>query len=72
MSITKATVHVSNPVAKLFKDLMFGAESLEKNLVQTIPGQRKQTTLNRFVGAGNKIVVRVATPSSTADALTQS
>lgn len=72
MSITRASVHVSNPVAKLFKDLMFGAESLDKNLVQTIPGQRKQTTLNRFTGVGQKIIAAIPTPSVKADALTKS
>lgn len=71
MSISISTVHVSTPIQKLFKDLMFGAESLKANLVQTIPGQRKQTTLNRFTGVGQKIVIRVPTPTTAADALTK-
>lgn len=71
MAITRASVHVSNPVEKLYRDLMFGSETINKNVAQIIPGQRKQVTLNRFYSAENKITARVATPTTAADALTK-
>ena len=71
MSITRASVHVSNPVQKLFRDLMFGAETIEKGVAQLIPGQRKQVTLNRFYSSTQNITVRVPTPTTAADALTK-
>ena len=71
MAITRSSVHVSNPVQQLFRDLMFGAETIEKGVAQLIPGQRKQTTLNRFYSATQKLTARVATPTTPADALTK-
>jgi hypothetical protein len=47
---------------------MFGSETIEQGLVHVIPGQRKQTTLNRFYTATNKIVIRKATPDPDTDA----
>ena len=71
MSISVTTTHVSNPVEKLYKDLMFGNQTISKGLVQAIPGQRTKTAINRFYGAVNKITAKVATPTVAASALTK-
>ena len=71
MSIVRSTVHVSVPVEKLYRDLMLGAESIQKGVLQVIPGKRNQVSLNRFYSATQKIVARVPTPVATADALTK-
>ena len=71
MSITRSSVHVSVPVEKLYRDLMLGAESIQKGVLQVIPGKRKQVTLNRFFSATQKITAKVATPTTAADALTK-
>jgi hypothetical protein len=71
MSITKTPTQQVRVVERLFKDLMFGSETVEKGLVQVIPGQRNKTQLNRFYAAVNKITARVATPVTAASALTK-
>lgn len=71
MAITLTPTDTPTSIEKLFKDLMFGSETIEKGLVQVIPGQRNKTYINRFYGAVNKIVDRVPTPTTPADALTK-
>ena len=71
MAISKTPTQQVRVVEKLFKDLMFGSQTMEKNLVQVIPGQRNKTQLNRFYAAVNKITARVATPTTAASALTK-
>lgn len=71
MSITKTPTQQTRVVQKLFKDLMFGSETVEKGVVQVIQGQRNKVQLNRFYAAVNKIIARVPTPTVTADALTK-
>ena len=71
MAITRSSVHVSNPVQRLFQDLMFGTETIDRGIAQLIPGQRKQVTLNRFYSATQKITARVATPTTPASSLTK-
>ena len=63
MAITRSSVHVSVPVEKLYRDLMLGAESIQKGVLQVIPGKRKQVSLNRFFSATQKITAKVATHS---------
>lgn len=50
---------------------MFGSQTIEKGLVQVIPGKRNKVQLNRFYGAVNKITAAVATPVTAASALTK-
>ena len=71
MAITFTPTDPSTPIEKLFKDLMFGSQTMEKGLVQVIPGQRNKTLISRFYGAVNKIVAAVPTPTVAADALTK-
>ncbi len=71
MAITRSSVHVSVPVEQLYRDLMLGAESIQKGVLQVIPGKRKQVTLNRFFSGVQNITARVATPTTAADALTK-
>ena len=71
MALNQTTSFVSNPIEKLYKDLMFGNQTISKGLVQVIPGQRTKTTINRFYGAVNKIVDKVPTPTVAASALTK-
>ena len=71
MAITFTPTDPSTPIEKLWKDLMFGSQTMEKNLVQVIPGQRNKTLISRFYGAVNKITAAVATPTVEADALTK-
>lgn len=71
MAITTTPTQQVRVVEKLFKDLMFGSQTMEKSLVQVIPGQRNKVQLNRFYAAVNKITAKVATPTTAADALTK-
>jgi hypothetical protein len=71
MAIAKTPTDQATSIEKLYKDLMFGSETVEQGLVQVIPGQRNKTYINRFYGAVNKIVARVPTPTTAADALTK-
>ena len=71
MSIAKTPTDPTTPIEKLYLDLMFGSESIEKGLVQVIPGTRNKTQIDRFYGAVNKITDRVATPTTPASALTK-
>ena len=71
MSISRSSVHVSVPVAELYRDLMLGAQSIQQGVLQVIPGKRKQVSLNRFYSGVQNIVSRVATPTTAADALTK-
>lgn len=71
MAIAKTPTQQVRVVEKLWKDLMFGSQTVEKNLVQVIPGQRNKTQLNRFYAATGKITAAVPTPTTPADALTK-
>ena len=71
MAITFTPTDPSTPIEKLYLDLMFGSQTIEKGLVQVIPGQRNKTLISRFYGAVNKITAAVATPTVAADALTK-
>lgn len=71
MAITFTPTDPSTPIEKLYLDLMFGSQTIEKGLVQVIPGQRNKTLISRFYGAVNKITAAVATPTTAADALTK-
>lgn len=71
MAISKTPTQQIRVVEKLWKDLMFGSQTIEKGIVHVIPGQRNKVQLNRFYAAVNKIVVAVPTPTTPADALTK-
>ncbi len=71
MAITKTPTQTPTSIEKLYKDLMFGSETVEQGLVQVVPGQRNKTYINRFYGDVNKIVSRVPTPTTPANALTK-
>jgi len=71
MAITTTPMDVALDVQKLFRDLMFGAETIEKGVAQLIPAQRNKTTLHRFYSGVQNITTRVATPTTAADALTK-
>ena len=71
MAITRSSVHVSTPVQQLFKDMLFGSETVDRGIVQVLPGYHKQITLNRFTSAVQKLVARVATPTVPASSLTK-
>ena len=71
MAITTTPMDVALDVQKLFRDLMFGAETMEKKVAQLIPGNRNKVTLHRFYSGVQNITTRVATPTVSADALTK-
>ena len=71
MAINITPTDPSTPIEKLFKDLMFGSQTMEKGLVQVIPGQRNKTQISRFYGAVNKIIAKIPTPTTPASALTK-
>jgi hypothetical protein len=71
MAITKTPTQQVRVVERLWKDLFFGSQTMERGLVQVIPGQRNKVQLNRFYAAANKITAAVATPTTPADALTK-
>ena len=72
MAVTRASVHVSVPVERLIQDLILGATSLDRGLVELLPMSRKQRTLNRFFTTGDNLTARVpkfadATPADASE-----
>ena len=48
MAISKTPTQTPTSIEKLYKDLMFGSETVEQGLVQVIPGQRNKTYIVKF------------------------
>ena len=71
MAITKTPTQQVRVVEQLWKDLMFGSQTIEKGIVHVIPGKRNKVQLNRFYAGVNKITAAVPTPTTPADALTK-
>ena len=71
MSFSVTTTHTSDPVQKLFGDLMFGAETFDKGVGQILPGFHNKISLNRFVSATNKIIAAIPTPSNAVSSITK-
>jgi len=71
MAITTTPLDVPKYVQALFKDLLFGAETIEKGLVQVVPMARNKINMDRFTASTGNLTARVATPTTAADALTK-
>lgn len=71
MALSLTTTFDGTAVPQLISDLVLGAESIEKGIVHAFSDKRDKVVLNRFVTANHQLVARVATPSSTADAMTK-
>jgi len=71
MSITRSTVHVSVPVAELYRDLMLGTQSIQAGVLQVLPSFRNQVTLNRFYTSTQQLIAATPTPAAANNASTK-
>jgi hypothetical protein len=71
MAISTTPLDVPMYVNNLFKDLLFGAETIEKGLVQVVPMARNKINMDRFTASVQNLTARVATPTTAASALTK-
>ena len=71
MAINTTPMDVPIYVNNLFKDLLFGAETIEKGLVQVVPMARNKINMDRFTAATQNLVAAVATPTTASGALTK-
>ena len=67
MAITQSSSFIGTAVDQLFEDLVLGAESIEKGLIDIFADKRNAVHLNRFTSPANPLVPRVATPTSAGD-----
>jgi hypothetical protein len=71
MAINTTPLDVPVYISNLFKDLLFGAETIEKGLVQVVPMAHNKINMDRFTASVQNLTVAAATPSTPASALTK-
>ena len=71
MSVSQTTTFVGEPTPQLYKDLVFGAETINAGIMEVIIDKRTKVPLNRFVVAANKVTGPQDEPSTTANASTK-
>jgi hypothetical protein len=68
MSVSVTSTNVGTPAEKLYGDLVYGAESINKGIMEVIVDKRHKIPLNRFVTASAKVVAPQDEPSTTVNA----
>ncbi len=67
MAIVQSGAFVGTPIDELFEELVLGAETIDKGLIDIFADKRNEVFLNRFVSDENPLVARVPTPTSAGD-----
>ena len=72
MSVSQTTTFVGEPQERLYRDLVFGAESINAGIMEVIIDKRTKVPLNKWVIASQKVIAPQDEPSTTANASTKS
>jgi len=72
MSVSVTTTFVGQPPEKLYGDLVFGAESITKGIIEVIEDKRHKVPLNRFITSSGNVVAPQDVPSTSVNASTHS
>ncbi|KKL63720.1 hypothetical protein LCGC14_2172280 [marine sediment metagenome] len=72
MSVSVTSTNVGVPAPKLYSNLVFGAESIQKGIMEVIQDKRHKIPLNKFIVAANDVIAPQDTPSTSVDATTKS
>lgn len=71
MSVSVTSTNVGTPDERLHADLVFGAESITKGIMEVIEDKRHKIPLNRYVVAADQVVAPQDVPSVSVDASTK-
>ena len=56
MSVSQTTTFVGEPQERLYRDLVFGAESINAGIMEVIIDKRTKVPLNKWVIASHKVI----------------
>lgn len=71
MSVSQTTTFVGIPKPILYRDLVFGAESIDAGIIDIITDERTKVPMNRWVVAAQKSTAPQDEPSTTVNASTK-
>lgn len=72
MSVSVTSTNVGTPQEILYGDLVFGAESVTKGIMEVIEDKRHKIPLNRFITSSGNVVAPQDVPSTSVNASTKS
>ena len=72
MSVSVTSTNVGVPEPKLYSNLVFGAETITKGIMEVIQDKRHKIPLNKFVTTSGNVVAPQDEPSTTVNASTKS
>ncbi|KKL81356.1 hypothetical protein LCGC14_1995580 [marine sediment metagenome] len=72
MSVSVTSTNVGTPPEKLYSNLVFGAETVTKGIMEVIQDKRHKIPLNKYVVAANDLVAPQDDPSTSVNAGTKS